>query len=201
MRSTRVMKFVSYTVPAFAVAFLLAACGHDAPLAPAHDAVMQAPATALVPNEVTVEGLLRTKPLTADIVASAVIGPNGGKIEIYSAGFALIVPKYAVLKNTTFTVKALKGSLVAYEFGPHGSRFLLPLEFKQNLALVDPRRIPSLFVPVIGYFANTSDLDQVNGRAKVTELLPGFVVTEVTGKLVKGYITHFSGYMVSSGRR
>jgi hypothetical protein len=98
-------------------------------------------------------------------------------------------------------VKALKGSLLAYEFGPHGSRFLLPLEFKQDLKSVDPKSLPSYFIPFIGYFANASELDQVNGTADVTELFPGLVVTEFDGKKAKGYISHFSGYMVSSGRR
>ena len=137
-------------------------------------------------------GLLWSTELRRDVSASATIGPRGGKITIASTGFELTVPPLAVTKDTRFTVTAVAGRMVAYEFEPHGTRFLVPIIAKQNLALTKSR----LPLPVLlaGYFTYRYDLDQSNGTGYVSELIDG-AGGAALGSFVWP-INHFSGYMI-----
>src|SRR5687767_1532962 len=81
------------------------------------------PSTGLVTDLVKKNVLERKTPLSEDITVTATIDEKGGSLSIPAAGFHLTVPQGAVKSKTKFTVTAIKGSLVAYEFGPHGIRF------------------------------------------------------------------------------
>jgi hypothetical protein len=122
------------------------------------------------------------------------IDQDGGRLSIPAAGFELIVPKNAVKKSTKFTVTALKGKLVAYEFGPHGTTFPRALQAKQDLSGTDWNLL-ALRPLSAAYFADKSDLNLARATALVSEVLSG-----ATSPLTKQFswpIEHFSGYIVA----
>ena len=111
-----------------------------------------------------------------------------------AAGFELVVPRYAVKKSTRFTVTAIKGKLVAYEFGPHGTNFPRSLQAKQDLSVTDWNLL-SLRPLTAGYFADRSDLNLLRATALVSEIIRGLTIP-----LTKQFnfpIDHFSGYVVA----
>jgi hypothetical protein len=199
----------AYTVTAAALAVVLAACNTDAPTSPSFAdsntvfAATSAPSIAgtttdLATLNVSVSAALRTKPLAKDVIASAVIDSKGGSIKVPGTGFELKVPRYAVMQKTTFQVKALAGAIVAYEFQPHGTRFLVPLTFSQETKAIVGGSAG--LVPLLGYFSSPAQLNHGNGTAAVSEISPAFEITDISGKKLEGFIFHFSGYLVSSGR-
>lgn len=122
--------------PAAGVALVAfaAACG-DAPSAPTATALAPADARSLtvtskVSNTLaTVTGLLWTNPVT-EATATKVIGPAGGSFSIAN-GIQVTVPPNAVSQNVTFSVTRVAGSIVAYDFQPHGTTFAKPLVIMQ----------------------------------------------------------------------
>lgn len=140
--------------------------------------------------------LTRKTALSKDITVTAVIGKDGGRLSIPAAGFELTIPKNAVKTNTTFTVTAIKGKLVAYEFGPHGLTFQKNLEAKQDLSGTEYRLVSGLLKPLVaGYFLQRSDLDQGNAVALVLEVIKGLTVPLT--QTFSFDIEHFSGYVVA----
>ena len=133
--------------------------------------------------------LARSTELAASITVQQTIGSQGGTISIPATGFELVVPKGAVSKNTVFTVTALAGKSIAYEFGPHGMTFKKPLIFRQNSMYTTGWWNATSG----GYFKSTDQVDTQGGKAKVDETMPmvwdGFWMTL--------QINHFSGYLVS----
>ena len=144
-----------------------------------------------------VTGLLRTKPLTSSIVRSGLITQGGGRIEIPELGFRLDIPAGAIPTNTmTITVTALPGSMVAYDFQPHGTRFLKPLSIRQDLQGTNWSNSGVKGTLTGGYFKDQSQLSLFGGTAKLDETFP---VTLESSRLSFN-IVHFSGYMVATGR-
>lgn len=173
----------------------VAACGTSAPTAPrVSSQANPGLVTELVGGLVSKDALTRKSPLSEDIKVSALIGKEGGRLTIPEAGFELIVPFGAVKEQTEFTVVALKGKLVAYEFGPHGTTFARALQARQDLSGTDWRLLQ--FKPLIaGYFADESALSYSAKTALLSE-----VITGVTTPLTKQFswpIEHFSGYVVA----
>jgi hypothetical protein len=140
----------------------------------------------------------RLTPLAQTISASATIGAGGGSLELKEAGVRLIVPAGAVQGPTTFAVTALAGGAVAYEFEPHGSRFPVPLTIEQTTKGLDWRKVTDYRQLEAAYFADASQIDEASGQAAVNEFLP-LSWDYIKGKL-QFKVTHFSGYMVSTGR-
>ena len=138
--------------------------------------------------------LTRKTALAKDITVSATIGSAGGRLSIPEAGFELVVPPNAVKKSTKFTVTAIKGNLVAYEFGPHGTTFPRSLQAKQNLqgTSYQPLNLRPLQA---AYFADRSQLSLSDATALVSELIGG--VTSLLTKQFSWQIEHFSGYVVA----
>ena len=146
----------------------------------------------------TVNVVRRNTPLPSPISASAVIGAFGGQLSLPGAGLKVIVPAFALTAPTRITVTAVAGSQVAYEFEPHGTRFLVPLLVTQDLngtsAATGGLLPPSL---VAGYFASLSDLDPLAGTGLVSELLG--VGVNLSSKTATFPVFHFSGYLVATG--
>src|SRR5215467_12867711 len=127
----------------FAVAVIatltVSACSNDSPSAPATVAPPAAASQSLLggllgsTSTKTIVPVLRTTPLASDITVSQTIGPLGGTIAIPAAGLTLVVPPLAVSRSTNFAITARKGSYVAYDMEPHGTKFLLPLVATQSL--------------------------------------------------------------------
>jgi hypothetical protein len=176
---------------------VLSSCGSsDSPVAPQAAIAPGAAASSSLfgLTATTVTPLQRTKPLATSLSASAYIGALGGKLAIPGAGLTVVVPPLALTSTKLVTVTALAGSNVAYEFEPHGTTFLVPLFVTQDLrntqassgGLINPL---SLFV---GYFPDDKNI------LSVTELLN--VNLNLLNQTAVFTVTHFSGYIVASGR-
>ncbi|MBC7789518.1 MAG: hypothetical protein H7Z74_06210 [Anaerolineae bacterium] len=195
MQSSR----MKHSAIAVAAAILLAGCSDTNPVAPAAP-VAPAPEaliSLLLPNPQEVSVVTRNVPLQVPVTRSASIGLLGGVISIPEAGLKIIVPPLAVRSRTTFTVNAPAGSAVAYEFGPHGARFLVPLIIEQDLRNTNAyRNTPILGSLEAGYF---TDLKSLGLTALVTEILP-VIYDPITAK-ARFTVGHFSGYLLASGRQ
>ena len=144
--------------------------------------------------------LTRPLPLAVDVVASQTIGPEGGSFGIPAVGLRVVVPPKAVSAPTNFSVRALKGNVVAYDFSPHGTTFNVPLEVRQDLRTTAWYALPDLATMEAGYFSSLNQVDFQNGEALIDEFLP--VTADVKGaKVFKFQVHHFSGYLLSTGRR
>jgi hypothetical protein len=142
-----------------------------------------------------VNGLQRTRPLPAAITVVQTIGAEGGSLSIPEAGVTVTVPAGALASPTAITMTARAGSLVAYDFEPHGIVFARPLGFSQSLRGTNAT---ILQVPLLrlAYYADGSLLGQTGGL--VSELLAG-TVNLLTWTFTSD-IKHFSGYLVACGR-
>jgi hypothetical protein len=178
---------------ALVVSLAAAGCAGDGSVAPT--SAMTPPSAAsnsllggLLGSTQTITPLLRTTAMTADSV-SVNIGILGGVISLPSRGLTIVVPPLAVSSTKTFKIKALAGQAVAYEFEPHGTKFLVPLVATQSLVgtqaatggLVNPLSLK------LGYFPNSSNI------TSVTELLT--VGVNLLGQTAVSTIWHFSGYI------
>lgn len=143
-------------------------------------------------------GLERLTPLAQPITVSQQIGLKGGTITIAEAGLKVVVPPLALRRAQTITATAVAGRMVAYEFEPHGTVFLVPLLVTQDLKVTTWQRDAGLPLMEVGYFADPLQLDPLKGGALIDEFLPA--VTDVPSSKLRFEIFHFSGYMVSSGR-
>jgi len=184
----------------FAVAvmatFAASACSNESPAAPKSVAPATGSSQSLLGNLLnttatkTVVPLLRSIPLASDITVSENIGPLGGAIAIPAAGLTLVVPPLAVSKTTTFTITARKGSYVAYDMEPHGTRFLVPLVATQNLTNTNVRGLASVSLS-LGYYSDPAHI------TSVSELLS--VQVDLLRLTAVSTIPHFSGYIYASG--
>ena len=188
-------------------AVLAAACTNDSVTAPSI-ASPNAPG-AYKTVKISIGGLLKTMfpmaPLTRDValsvplVRSFTIGSKGGKIEIPETGLRIDVPSGAIPGNSlTITVTAMAGTAICYDFQPHGTVFLKPLQFKQDLDDTSWDKLDFKGTVLGGYFADLSQLTTLSGGlALLDELYP----VRVDSKSASFEIRHFSGYMVSGGRQ
>lgn len=148
----------------------------------------------LLDGVVTRNVLKRTSPLEKDITVSARIDSRGGAIAIPEAGLQVTIPAGAVATPTTFTVTALKGNLVAYEFGPHGITFPVGLTARQDLASTEWSLLAARPL-VAGYFAERRAIDLPSGTAALSEIIRG--VLSPASRQFSFRIDHFSGYVVA----
>jgi hypothetical protein len=180
----------------------LASCAGDAPTS-APRLQSSGPATSLTgtllgltSSLLAVDGLQRTTPLAAPITVSKAIGSAGGTLSIPAAGVTVVVPRGALAKTTTITMTARAGSLVAYDFAPHGITFAKPLQFKQQLKGTNASLLSAPLLG-LGYYSDGGLLTQTGGL--VSELLGGTV--DLLSWSFRSSIPHFSGYIVTCGRR
>jgi hypothetical protein len=150
------------------------------------------------------QGLLWEQPRSSAKSVSKVIGPKGGSVDIGETGLHLTVPRGAVDVDTRFTVTALPGSVVAYDFEPHGSFFAVPLKFSQDLGPTNFGHVklpPGFNADMEGaYFSSPWSIDQSSGMAVVQELIPAESEWTWSGRSISFPIHHFSGYLISTGR-
>ena len=182
-------------------ALALVSCGTDQPTAvqrPASSAPGAPSASLLtsITSLLTVDGLQRTTPLAAPITVSKAIGADGGTLSIPQAGVTVVVPRGALAQTTTITMTARAGSLVAYDFAPHGITFAKPLAFSQQLKGTNASLLTAPLLQ-LGYYSDPNLLTETGGL--VSQLLGG-TVNLLTGTFTAS-IPHFSGYIVTCGRR
>lgn len=184
-------------VAAISLALASAACSTDI-TAPSVSRATASQATTASASVATVNGASlqsvkvagRLRPSGQDVIVRQVIGAAGGTIHMRQQGLTLIVPPGAVTGPTTFQIKALAGRAVAYEFEPHGTKFKVPLIFRQQVTVTSIGWGQAVRG---GYFSSASHIDQKSSKAGVSELLPAAIV----GGHVEFLIHHFSGYLVS----
>jgi hypothetical protein len=176
-----------------AVAVAGCADGSSAPTGPA-----AAPQLAVAGESEIAQGLRYLQPQNGFLLASQSIGSKGGKIRFADGSVTLTVPKGAVTKTTLFTVRVIPGSVVAVEFGPHGTTFNVPLELEVDLKKANLTELTANSKLELAYFPTPALLDQVAGTVVASEFVP--VTFDVKGKKARAQLRHFSGYMVSSGR-
>jgi hypothetical protein len=181
-------------------ALTLAACGGESsPVAPT-PAARPLLATTGSGEKTKVKGVKRNTAIATATTVRATIGFWGGTINA-PGGLTVVVPPGAVLAPTNFAVTTVPGKLVAYEFEPHGQRFLVPLIMTQStrdLALKSSTGtlpLNGLLTLKAGHFAGVEALDQAEGTAIVDELL-SVRVSLPLGTMVFT-VQHFSGYMVA----
>ena len=178
---------------------VLASCGGEHPTLPQlKQSAPEAPAGDLLGGLTSllgVNGLQRTQALAAPITVTKAIGPDGGTLAIPQAGVTVTVPRGALAATTTITMTARAGSLVAYDFAPHGITFAKPLVFTQSLAGTNASLLTAPLL-ALGYYSDPSLLTAVGGL--VSELLSGNV--SLLSWTFTAKIPHFSGYMVAVGR-
>src|SRR5689334_16216719 len=156
----RLRLFTTFAVAAIAT-FAASACSNEPPAAPKSIAPPTATSQTLLggllntgaTSTKTIVPLLRTTPLASDITVSQTIGPLGGTIAIPAAGLTLVVPPLAVSKATNFAITARKGTYIAYDMEPHGTKFLVPLVATQSLANTNVRTLASVSLSV-GYYTD-----------------------------------------------
>ena len=141
----------------------------------------------------SVRGVQRTTPLAEPITVVKTIGQEGGYLSIPQAGVTVVVPAGALSSPTEITMTARAGSMIAYDFAPHGITFARPLVFTQSLRGTNAGLLSTIR---LGYYSNPSLLGSTT--AVVSELISGL------GNLLTGSFTapikHFSGYVVTCGR-
>ena len=144
----------------------------------------------------TVVVLQRAQPLPSNITVSKFIGSGGGTISVPAAGLTVSVPAGAVAYPTNFTVTASAGRPVAYEFGPHGTKFAKPLTMTQDLRVTYVTEQSLRYMHFhAGYFSSSTNLIDWLLRAVVSELLPASA--DADNMVVRFNVSHFSGYLVA----
>jgi hypothetical protein len=161
-----------------------------APTAPAEDLL-----GSLTSGLVSLNGLQRSKALPAPITVTKSIGVEGGSLSIPEAGVTVVVPSGALSATTKITMTARAGTLVAYDFAPHGITFAKPLVFTQQLKGTDASLLTAPFLK-LGNYTDPSLLGKTT--ALVSDLLGG-VVNTLSWSFTSA-IPHFSGWVVCSGR-
>jgi hypothetical protein len=182
-------------ITAAAIGFL--GCGADRATGPSASKMTPEAAASgllseLLGNPLSKDILTRKVALAEDVTVAATIGKHGGTLAIAEAGFSLVVPPGAVGAPVEFSVTAIAGRSVAYEFAPHGIVFNVPLVARQDLRVTDYRLFSFLGA---AYFTDRSLLDLDAATGLVAELVNG-----LTLPLTKQFywpIRHFSGYMVT----
>jgi hypothetical protein len=192
----RLRSIRTFTV-AVAATFTAFACTGDSPAAPKVVAPAAAPSQSLLGGLLggtsatqTIIPLTRTTPLASDITVSQTIGALGGTIVIPSAGLTLVVPPLAVSGPTNFSITARKGSYIAYDMAPHGTKFLVPLVATQSLVNTSARGLVNASIS-LGYYPDG------NNVTSVSELLS--VQVDLLRLTAVASIPHFSGYIFAGG--
>ena len=147
---------------------------------------------------VPAKALERDRAIGAMTRTFTVTRQSGGRIEIEEAGLRIDVPSGAIATNSlTITVNVLPGKSVAYDFQPHGTKFLKPLAFRQDLEGTSWDHSGFQGTLNGGYFKDARQLDLLTGLSLLDELFPIQIKTHEA----RFDINHFSGYMVSGGRK
>jgi hypothetical protein len=191
------MRLRSLTTFALAASAMITAfaCSADSPTAPSAAPAPTKSSQSLlglgIQGTTNIVPLLRTTPLASDIVVSKTIGVLGGTITVPNAGLTIVVPALAVGKATAFKITARKGSYLAYDMEPHGTKFLLPLVATQSLVNTNARGILNVNLS-LGYYTDASKI------TTVSELLG--VQLDLLRLTAVSTIPHFSGYIYATGR-
>ena len=153
----------------------------------------------MVNPSVTAPVLTRTTPLLGNTSVAKVIGPAGGSFTV-PGGLHVVVPPLALDRTIIMSVTALKGDIVGYVFGPHGTVFNVPLILTQDLRGTSGEGMTGISTTEVGYFTDPTKLNLVSHTASISEFLPASFSVSLTGKSLTYTVKHFSGYVIVTGR-
>jgi hypothetical protein len=143
--------------------------------------------------------LTRTVPLAADLVTTATIGKAGGELRIDAAGVRVVFPAGALRTSVTITMTAVAGSLVAYDFQPHGTQFYQPVMIQQDVATTSAAAETQPRLMYGGYYGTSLDSSFVDAsRTKIKVLQTQLGYLDVGKKQIKIFVGHFSGYALAT---
>jgi hypothetical protein len=119
---------------------------------------------------------------------------DGGTLALSDLNVKLTVPKGALPRDTmTITMTVIPGKIVAYDFEPHGAKFLKPLTLSIDVkATKHSLKKSPLFG---GHFTANTEVDPVKGTVGITEVISA----SLRGNILTLNPWHFSGWMVSTG--
>ncbi|MFL5578914.1 MAG: hypothetical protein ACJ8AO_00940 [Gemmatimonadaceae bacterium] len=196
---------------------VLAACTDaSAPVAPAAPAPaaavsvsgddFAAPTDLTTPAEYIASGrvLQRAEPLREAVWTWAYVTPTKEvTLHLSEAGLKVTIPVGAVPQAMYVWVVAYPGSDVLYEFGPHGTQFEQRLSIQQDLRVTTAYRNPLLANELFGGYAPAGREDVgADGTVQLAETFDVDLTPDNNRKprWAKFYTTHFSGYVLASGR-
>ena len=196
----RTRRALTRAVSSMAVLGLVATagCSNDGATGPVSNNPLGAIRKEVVDPAVISPVLERKKAIRVNRTNHFRIDQNGGWYTIPEAGLYIFVPANAVSEPMTISAKALTGDLMAYEFGPHGTKFNVPLEMYQDLGLAHITAHTDLSKFEVGYFADDNTLNYQTDKVAVNEFIPTGIVFE--GRAVRFEVSHFSGYVIATGR-
>jgi hypothetical protein len=153
-------------------------------------------------GKVKVAGLLRDKALLAPQTRTWTVRSDRGDVLLWAEmGLTVVVPPKAFrAAEMKFSITVLPGDVIAYDFGPDGSQFDVPLQVFQSLNGTNFEKLTKKLgrsPPLRGaYFMHASQIDAATGTAMVDEFQPSEL--GLKNRVVRFEVTHFSGYMVST---
>ena len=172
-----------------------AACSSESATAPA-ELDVAARAGTLPPGQARkAVGLERltaeSRPLT---VSKRFTARDGGTLALSDLNVKLTIPKGALPRDTmTITMTVIPGRIVAYDFEPHGAKFLKPLTLSIDVkATKHALKKSPLFG---GHFTSNTEVDEATGTVGITEVISA----SLRGNTLTLNPWHFSGWMVSTG--
>jgi hypothetical protein len=182
-----------------AVLIVASACGDLSTSPRGGRGTLTSPSYVPPDSAVLAAAVTRSRALRSDLTYRFTVVPDdSATVAIPGTGLTVAVPAGAVAAPVTITVTAYAGSTLAYDFQPHGTRFLRPLVLRQALATTAYARLTDPGAVEAGYFGNAAQLHPDN-TACVDEFLP--VRVDAAGGTAEWNVEHFSGYILSSGRR
>ena len=127
--------------------------------------------TGLVNGLIPVNGITRDTAVSVGLTRSFTFTAAGGAIDIPETGLHVDVPANAIPgASLTIVVTALPGKAVAYDFQPHGTVFLKPLTFRQDLTNTSWSKTLIKGGVNGGYFKDAAQLNRASGSALLDEI-------------------------------
>ena len=184
MPSARSLKSV---VAALAAVIVVACADSGNPLEPAATPVLSKAGESAALGE-RFQALRREKAKGRASV-KAVIGPDGGTLS--AGGVKLTIPRGALNRSVKIRMTVPKSDFVEARFAPHGLNFNVPATLSFDLADAESAAREN----VVGVYIGPKGLDAA-GVAEGRETFP----VQVRNEAASYDISHFSGYIVASGR-
>ncbi|MGI9625536.1 MAG: hypothetical protein ACR2QM_01760 [Longimicrobiales bacterium] len=146
-------------------------------------------------------------PRKMEAKAAGKVGVSGGEVRL--DGISLTVPKGALDETTEITIMSRAGEDVAFEFGPHGLEFNVPVQVRIDLSALENRNDIMRSAKMAYYSGLSKDASRIkigsvsavyhaNKGGEIIEVLQTFDVFVIDGKYLEFETDHFSGYALAA---
>ncbi|MGI9625324.1 MAG: hypothetical protein ACR2QM_00695 [Longimicrobiales bacterium] len=147
-------------------------------------------------------------PLKEDVKVSEEIEDDGGTIRL-KPGIELVIPEDALDDEVDITIVSRAGEDVAFEFGPHGLEFNVPVQVRIELSALENSNDIMRSAKMAYYNGLSKDASRIkvgainavyyaNQGGEIIEVLQTFDVFVIDGKYLEFETDHFSGYALAS---